>query len=133
MEFTVTKAGQYVINAFYMPTKVIIGKNCINENAHVFDSLGTRALIVTGRNSSKINGSAKDIYRALDKRNISYVIFDGVENNPSMKDARSAAEQGVKERVDFVIGIGGGSPIDAAKVAAILARNTVSDESVFSN
>jgi len=127
------KAGPQVTESFFMPTKIFTGKSCINENTQVFDSLGTKALLVTGKNSAKMNGSEHDVRAALEKRNIPYAIFDGVRSNPTTQDARHAAELGIKENADFVIGIGGGSPLDAAKVAAILLRNTIDDEALFSN
>lgn len=40
---------------FYMPTKVIVGKNCVRENSDVF-KIGKKALIVTGKNSAKLSG-----------------------------------------------------------------------------
>jgi alcohol dehydrogenase class IV len=123
----------YLSRIFFMPTKIVIGKGCIIENSHIFSSIGTKALIVTGKKSAKMNGSEKDVIDALKKRNIPYVIFDKAESNPSMQNARDAAENGKRGKADFVIGIGGGSPIDVAKVAAILARNDNSDEAIFSN
>lgn len=127
------KAGPKATESFFMPTKIFTGKNCITENAGMFDSLGTKALLVTGKSSAKLNGSENDVRKALEKRNIPYAIFDQVRSNPTMEDARRAAELGIREKADFIVGIGGGSPIDAAKVAAILLRNTVDDEALFSN
>jgi len=118
---------------FYVPTKIIIGKNCVRENASLFPALGTKALIVTGKRSAKTNGSEQDVRRALEERSIPAVIFDHVESNPSTTAARAAAELAREQKVDFVIGIGGGSPLDAAKVAAVLATNRIDDETLFSH
>jgi len=118
---------------FYIPTRIIIGKNCIRENTFLFPALGTKALIVTGKRSAKANGSEHDVRRALQERSIPSVIFDDVESNPPTTVARAAAELAREEKADFVIGIGGGSPLDAAKVAAVLATNRIGDETLFSN
>ena len=41
---------------FYMPTKVIVGKDCVRENSDVF-KIGKKALIVTGKKSAKLSGA----------------------------------------------------------------------------
>ena len=58
---------------FYMPTKVIVGKDCVRENSDVF-KIGKKALIVTGKNSAKLSGALDDVKYALEKNNIEYVI-----------------------------------------------------------
>jgi alcohol dehydrogenase class IV len=118
---------------YYMPTKVVTGKNCIKENADLFLTLGSKALIVTGKRSAKINGSQKDIEDALNSKNIPYVLFDSIEANPTIEMARSGADLARKEKVDFIIGCGGGSPLDASKAIAILAANDLDDKELFSN
>ena len=107
---------------FYMPTKVIVGKDCVRENSDVFQ-IGKKALIVTGKNSAKLSGALDDVKYALEKNNIEYVIFDKVMSNPTVECVYDGAETAMEEEVDFVIAIGGGSPMDAAKAAAArLAR-----------
>ena len=104
---------------FYMPTKVIVGKDCVRENSDVF-KIGKKALIVTGKKSAKLSGALDDVKYALEKNNIEYVIFDKVMSNPTVECVYDGAETAMEEEVDFVIAIGGGSPMDAAKAAAAL-------------
>lgn len=113
------------MNAFtyHMPAKVFFGKDCILNNKEVFCQLGKKALIFTGRNSAKLNGSLKDITDALTAVGIGYVVFDEVEENPSLETVEKASNIGRAEGADFVIGIGGGSPMDAAKGASYLIKN----------
>ncbi|MBB6714453.1 iron-containing alcohol dehydrogenase family protein [Clostridium gasigenes] len=108
---------------YFMPTRILVGKNIIVNNYNEFKSFGKKAYIITGRNSSKINGSLDDVVKALEFANIEYVIFSEVEENPSLETIEKAAEIGKREKVDFIIGIGGGSPIDASKVIAIMIKN----------
>lgn len=65
----------------------------------------------------------EDVIRELVKYEIGYVIFDEIENNPSVESVAKAADLAKVEGVDYVIGIGGGSPIDAAKAVAVLIAN----------
>ena len=73
------------MNTFYMPTKIFSGENVILENYQAFNALGKKAMIVTGHKSSKINGSLRDMEEALKRDSIDYVIFDEVEENPSLE------------------------------------------------
>ena len=113
------------MNAFtyYMPAKVLFGKDCVMNNKEEFCALGKKALIFTGRRSAKLNGSLNDVTDALNAVGIGYAVFDEVEENPSLETLEKAAKLGIAEEADFVIGIGGGSPMDAAKGAAYLIAN----------
>ena len=108
---------------FYIPTKVFIEENCVARHKEIFSQYGTRALIVTGKHSSKINGSLDDVTSVLKELSIPYDIFSEVEENPSVETVEKAADQGKQFRADFVIGIGGGSPLDASKAIALLINN----------
>lgn len=106
---------------FYMPTKLFDGKKIIEEKKQLLLAYGRRALIVTGSQSSKINGSLGDVEDALKVLNIDYRIFDQVEENPSIENVIGGAK--AYKEAEFVIGIGGGSPLDAAKAIAVLLKN----------
>lgn len=112
---------------FYAPVNIITGKNCVTKNAAVFSSFGKTCLIVTGKSSAKKCGALDDVISALAAAKISYGIFDEIEQNPSYATCKKAAEKAKEIKADFIIGIGGGSPLDAAKAVAVLA--SVSDMS----
>lgn len=105
---------------FYMPTKVYEEENCIEKHGDEICELGRRALIVTGKHSSKKNGSLSDMENVLRMGKVEYVVFDDIEENPSVETVIAAAKMGKRAKADFVIGIGGGSPLDAAKAVALL-------------
>lgn len=108
---------------FNFSTKLYHEHNCVLAHADELCALGTKALIVTGRNSSRKNGSLDDVTAALATHNIPYVVFDKIEENPSVESVIAGAQFGASEKVDFVIGIGGGSPLDASKAVALLIAN----------
>lgn len=106
---------------YYMPTKIIWGDNVVKDNQEIFKEMGKKALIVTGKSSSKKNGSLNDVIETLKLTSIEYDIFDQVEENPSIDNIMDGASKG--KNIDFIIGIGGGSPIDAAKAIAVVIKN----------
>lgn len=93
----------------YMPTKVFFGSGCVSENGAELKALGSRAMIVTGKHSSRINGSLAAVEQALQANGQTYVIFDEIEENPSVETVAVAAGIAVKEQVDFFVAVGGGS------------------------
>lgn len=117
---------------FYMPTRVVAGPGCVAANAELLGKYGKRALIMTGRSSAKKNGSGKDVEQALFSQGVSFSLFDGVETNLDIRNCRAAADAACAFGADFIVGIGGGSALDAAKAAAILARDGLSDDRLFS-
>lgn len=118
---------------FKMTTKLYCEKNCIKNHANDLKQFGKRALIVTGRNSSKLNGSLKDVTTALASIGTDYIIFDKVEENPSVKNIMDASAFGMEFSPDYVIGIGGGSPLDASKAIALMLANPDFDEALLFN
>lgn len=105
---------------YYMPVKVYEEENCVQKRSGELCAFGSRALLVMGRNSARVNGSLKDVTDALEEGGITYVLFDAVEENPSVETVMKARERGLQEKANFVIGIGGGSALDAAKAAALM-------------
>ncbi|HHW32465.1 MAG TPA: iron-containing alcohol dehydrogenase [Clostridiaceae bacterium] len=117
---------------FLMPTEVHFGEDVVLKNKEVFRTLGNKALIVTGRSSAKKNGSLDDVSRALYQTGVEYVLFDEVEENPSLETIEKGSEIGKRNHVEFVIGIGGGSPMDAAKAIALFIKNPeINKDNVF--
>ena len=115
----------------YMPTKVFSEHHCVSNHRDEFKMLGKKAMIVTGKHSSRNNGSLDDVISALEANEGQYVIFDKVEENPSIETVMEARKLGLQEKVDYVIGVGGGSPIDAAKAIALMLGNPQCDESIL--
>lgn len=118
---------------FSVPTNIIFGKGCVRDHMEIFTYCGSRAAVVTGRHSAKASGALGDVEDVLKHVGIAYEIYDYVENNPSMETVADIAEKAKAFQADFVIGIGGGSPMDAAKAVAVLVANSFKVESLFGN
>ncbi len=107
---------------FFMPTRLIVGDRCIQKNTPLFH-LGRSCLIVTGKNSARASGALEDVTSALAKEGVSYRVFDEVGQNPLLSACVRGGETARSVYADFIVGIGGGSPLDAAKAVAIFATN----------
>lgn len=112
---------------FFMPTKVICEKDAIKTQGHLIKNFGDTALIVTGRHSSRANGSLENLTTVLKTNNIKYFIFDEVEENPSTETINKIKKLHIDNGINVVIGVGGGSPMDASKAASVLLANTGMD------
>ncbi len=115
---------------YYMPVKLFFGKNSM-ENLSDFITYFKKAMIVTGKNSARLSGALDDVIEILKKNNKDYFIFDQVEENPSLQTVDKGVEFFKENSCDFVIGIGGGSPIDAAKVIALCSSNNIKAEKLY--
>lgn len=112
---------------FYMPVKVYEESNCVMAHARELSGMGIKPLIVTGKSSAKKNGSLDDVINALKSCGKNYAHFNKVEENPSIETIMEARDYGIEEGCDYVIGIGGGSPMDAAKAIALMMANPDKD------
>lgn len=107
----------------YIPTRVIFGAGCLEELGSV-ELPGTKAVIfITNGGSMVKTGILGRVEKLLDRRGIAYVLFDEVSPNPTKAEVMRAVGLAKREGCDFVIGLGGGSSIDAAKAAAMMMKN----------
>lgn len=118
---------------FRIGTKVIFKKGCVKENKEEFPKYGNKCIIVTGRKSGKASGALDDVIDVLQELKIDYTVFDGVLNNPTLENVKEGGEAAAQFGADFVVGIGGGSPLDAAKAVAVLATNDIEPIDLYKN
>lgn len=116
---------------FYLPTKIITGKDCVKANAVLFKNFGSRCLIVTGKTSAKKCGALNDVTQALDSVGVTYEIFDKITQNPHICDCMEGGKVARETCAEFIIGIGGGSPLDAAKAVAVFATNDIGENDLY--
>lgn len=109
-------------NLFFVPQNIITGENAIQMSMDYLDAYGKKALIVTDEAMIKF-GNVKKLTDELDKIGKAYVVYPGINTEPT----HSMIDEGVKiykdEGCDFLIGIGGGSPLDAMKAIGAVATN----------
>jgi len=107
----------------YLPTEIVFGVGKLNELPERVKTLGKRALIVTGRTSTKKTGLLQRVEELMRKVGIDTLVFDKVIPNPISDHVDEATEIVRREKIDFIVGLGGGSAIDTAKAISITAPN----------
>ena len=101
---------------YYTPTKVVFGKGTENEVGKlVRESGATKVLIHYGTGSVERSGLLDRVKAALDEENIFYVTLGGAVPNPRLGLVYEGIALARKEKIDFVLGVGGGSAVDSAK------------------
>ncbi len=111
--------------AFYLPTKLIFGVGEISKVGSEARLIGKHALIVTGKSSSSKHGILDKVTSLLEKEGVKYTVFSEIEPNARNTSIDKAAGIARDNGCDFIIGLGGGSPMDSAKgVAASVAMET---------
>lgn len=106
---------------YYMPTKVIFGSGKISEAGKEVKAMGKRAFLVTGRKAMKKLGITDRLIDNLKSNEVNVTLYDKIEPNPGKETVHEGAELLKKEKCDVVIGLGGGSALDAAKAIAVVA------------
>lgn len=99
------------------------GKGAIQHIVHEVKSRSfTKALIVTDRDLVRYNVVSK-VTGLLDEAGLPYEIFDEVKANPAVDVIKKGVETFKQSGADYMIAIGGGSPIDSAKGIGIIINN----------
>lgn len=107
---------------FVIPNHTVVGTNVLGEAAPLLKKMGNKAFIVTGRHVA-VSDMMKQLTALLDENGIGCVIFDGITGEPTDTMIEKGVEMLKSSGCDFIIGIGGGSPLDSAKAIAAMAVN----------
>ncbi len=105
---------------FFVPTQIRFGAGKLNELKTIAPTLGNRVLLVTRPRKGSLKATYEVVEKLLEEVGLSYTYFDEVIPNPTLEGVEKGIELAVENQVDFVIGIGGGSVLDTAKLIAFL-------------
>ena len=105
---------------FYSPTEFVFGKNRECEcGSYIRKYNGTKVLLHYGSSSAKKSGLLDRVINSLKREKIEFVELGGVQPNPHDSLAYKGIDLCRKEKVDFILAVGGGSVIDSSKAIAM--------------
>lgn len=117
--------------SYFLPTKLTFGFGAIDGIGSEAKALGaSRALVVTDKVMVK-TGIVRRVTERLD--GVEFDVFDDVEAEPRIEVAQAVADSARSQRYNLVVGVGGGSSMDMAKVAAGFATNEGKAQSFVGN
>ncbi len=102
----------------YNPTKILFGKDVVDDICQEISPYGKKALIIIGKGSVKQSGIYARVVSLMNICGLEHYTYEGIQSNPTFQDADAAVKIAKEKQVDMIIGLGGGSVIDTAKAVA---------------
>ena len=106
---------------FSLPTKIIFGAGELVKLGREVKKIGQRPLLVTGKSAMRRTGILDRVLKLFEQVNIEPVLFEKIEPNPLAGTVDKAGALARESKCDLVVGLGGGSAMDAAKGIAAVA------------
>lgn len=103
----------------HIPTKIIFGRNKIEQIGEVTRTLGIKTLFVFGYESIQKRGIYQLVREKLNDMNVEVFDHGGVKPNPVISHVREGVKKAKSNQVDSILAVGGGSVIDEAKAIAM--------------
>ena len=97
---------------FNISTKILFGKDQLNNLADEIKKYGQRVLLVYGRSSIKKIGLYDEILNIFKDNSITHFELEGVVPNPRIDKVREGVKIAKDNDVDFILAVGGGSVVD---------------------
>lgn len=104
---------------FTLPRRTVIGKNALDACETAVRGFGKKALVVTGK-IVKTTPAFAGLVQRLGSWKVGFAVFDGITGEPTDRMIAAGVEAYRREGCDFLIAIGGGSPLDSAKAIAAM-------------
>lgn len=111
----------------HLPTRLLFGADQREVFAEQAATLGKHAFVVTGGGSVVRLGYLDNVRSALEAAGVKVTLFSGIEPNPESATVDKATALLRTSGADFVVAVGGGSAMDAAKAIALLAATPGAD------
>lgn len=108
--------------SYYMPTRIFFGAGSVKKLSRAPLPAG-RGLLITGGSSTTKLGYVDKVCAALAEAGHEMTVYRDVQPNPTIENVRECAAIAHEQECTFVVGLGGGSSIDTAKAAAVMATN----------
>jgi len=116
------KAPEFTVTQFWNPVKITFGADSLDRLPEILATLpGKRVTLITGQDLMQALGILDRVTTLVGDRELS--IYQGVEPNPEVEQAQRATDFAREHSADVILGIGGGSALDTAKIVAATIPN----------
>lgn len=115
---------------FFVPGSILTGSGALEAAAKTFAKMGRKALLVTDPMMVELGNCAK-VERVLQSAGVAYSIFSDITGEPTDQMVQKGLEQYKAEACDFLVALGGGSPMDTMKSIGVLASDGGEDITVY--
>ena len=114
---------------YSVPTPVYFGTGCVKENASLICSFGKKAFIVTSKFMNDCrNHALEDVIEIFKANGVDYLVNDDTLENPPVENVYEISKIARAYDPDFIVGVGGGSALDAAKAVNFLLEKPADAE-----
>jgi 4-hydroxybutyrate dehydrogenase len=104
------------------PTRILFGPGQVAETGQEARSLGLGRVLIVADPGVERAGAVEPVRRSLEAAGLAVAVYTGVDGNPTEDNIEGGARAYAEHRADGVVAVGGGSPMDAAKLVALRAR-----------
>ncbi|WP_461210915.1 iron-containing alcohol dehydrogenase [Desulfocurvus sp. DL9XJH121] len=111
------------ISLFQSPSRLVLGAGAVTRVGAEAARFGTKALVVTGRSSSKKSGALDKVLDSLKEAGVGVALYDKVPSDPDVPSVEAGVELAKAEGCDVIVALGGGSPLDASKGISMMLAN----------
>ena len=120
---------------YFVPIRIIFGRGSIKKMGQYVSRNGNRVLLVTGKKHLKENGVLENILKSFEKSSkIETVVhFNNVRENPTVEQVDEAKELMIRNNLNVVVAVGGGSAMDLAKAVSLSAKQKRSVKDLIGN
>ena len=107
---------------FLLPTKIRYGAGMLCVLGEELKLLNAKKIMVITDKGLVSTGMVQKVTSLIEAEGIPFILYDEIEGNPKDYNVESCARMAMEQSVDTLVAFGGGSPIDAAKAVAVLAK-----------
>lgn len=111
--------------AWSFPTRILFGEGSLAQLGPEAHRLGGRRALIVTDHGVRAAGLVDELVRALERAGVVAEVFDGIRTNPSEAEVEAASAAYADAAADLVIGLGGGAPLDVAKLVRLRAAHTL--------
>jgi len=115
----------------YLPTRIITGNGCLAHISEHASTYGQKALIVCGTHSLRASGRLDRVLKVLKDTGLQVTVYDAISGEPTLHMVQTGLDMARQTGAEVIVGMGGGSAIDAAKAIAGLYTHEGTVEETF--